>query len=83
MTKKNGYPQDVFALVEWAKRKHGVLISIETNTSAHGGTDVKIWIRDRPNYYDQWVEKTQYGMRPHDIERWAKKVEELKSEASA
>lgn len=58
----------------------GVLISLETNTSLHGGTDVRIWIKEAPSYYDQWVEKTQLGMRPDDFARWARRVDALVKE---
>lgn len=75
------YPEDLWGLMTWAKHR-GVVMSLEINTSAHGGTDVKIWLRDRPDCCEWWVEKTQYGMRRHDFERWARKVEKLASEAT-
>jgi len=62
--------------MQWAKHR-GVLFCLETSTSLHGGTDVKIWIKTAPSYYDQWTEKTQYGMRPDSYARWARKVEAL------
>ena len=80
-TARAAYPEDLWSLMTWAKHR-GVVMSLETNTSAHGGTDVKIWLRNRPDYYEWWVEKTQYGMGRHDFERWARKVEKLASEAT-
>ena len=73
------YPTDVWKFMQWAKVR-GVLVSLET-TSAHGGTDVKIWIRTRPDYYDAWTEKTQFGMGAPAFERWYRMVEELIAEA--
>lgn len=78
-TKAPVYPENLWDLMYWAKDR-GVLVSLETNTSMHGGTDVKIWVRDDPRYYDQWAEKTHLGMRPDSYARWARKVEALAKE---
>lgn len=72
------YPETLWDLMQWAKQR-GVLISLETNTSLHGGTDVRIWIKEAPNYYDQW-EKTQLGIRPDDYAMWARRVDALVKE---
>lgn len=80
-TKAPVYPENLWDLMYWAKDR-GVLVSLETNTSMHGGTDVKIWVRDDPRYYDQWVEKTQLGMRSGDYARWASRVDALAKEFS-
>ena len=74
------YPENLLDLMHWAKHR-GVLFALETNTSMHGGTDVKIWMRSNPDHYDHWTEKTHLGMRPDDYAYWARKVETLIEEA--
>lgn len=74
-------PKDVWGFIYWAKHCHGVLVSLETNTSMHGGTDVRIWIRGHEDiHYDHWTEKTQMGMPTHAFERWCYRVEALSKE---
>lgn len=74
-------PKDVWEFIGWAKHRHGVLVSLETNTSMHGGTDVRIWIQNHgESHYDCWTEKTQLGMPSHAFGRWCDRVEALSRE---
>lgn len=74
-------PKDVWEFIEWAKHRHGVLVSLETSTSMHGGTDVRIWIRNHgETHYNHWTTKSQWGVTPGILNQWCVAVEALSME---
>jgi hypothetical protein len=71
------YPKTLWELIEWAKRTHGIITKIETNTSAHGGCDVDFRLRSNDECVYRCVEKTFLQGRSDEdmILRWAKNIE--------
>lgn len=55
--KEDPWPKNLWQMLDWAKRL-GVVVKVETNTSAHGGADISF--TRRSDGYALWhcVEKT-------------------------